>query len=286
MNTSETQIDQPLQHLANALRRDPESWSEWYGLHLEIQIKPEANPLPYPQEDLDAFLHIALRNKDYTAHYCQDGEVILIAHDIPPQELHMLAHEVGELLKVHGYSQTAYHLYHLQNDWRQFAFICERKQVSLSSPPLEITGLPEPRMSRKEADELFALYAGTCTTKRFRRKKKVMVVEDDPLTRKIVSKILKDEVDLVVADNLHEGLVHYALHAPDIVFLDINLEHTNDGKVFLSTVRHYDRDSQIVMFSGNSYLQNMIQTLEMGADGFVSKPFRKEQLMHYIDRVA
>jgi DNA-binding NtrC family response regulator len=36
------------------------------------------------------------------------------------------------------------------------------------------------------------------------------------------------------------------------------------------------------MFSSNSYLDNVVEALGMGANGFVSKPFKKETLRHYI----
>jgi DNA-binding response OmpR family regulator len=36
------------------------------------------------------------------------------------------------------------------------------------------------------------------------------------------------------------------------------------------------------MFSSNDHLDNIANSLEDGATGFIPKPFLKEQLLHYI----
>lgn len=75
--------------------------------------------------------------------------------------------------------------------------------------------------------------------------------------------------------------ISYVEHAPDIVFLDIHLPDM-DGRELLKQIREFDGDAYVVMLSGDSLPRNVIETKKAGAAGFITKPFNKEKVMHYI----
>jgi DNA-binding NtrC family response regulator len=109
----------------------------------------------------------------------------------------------------------------------------------------------------------------------------VMVVEDDPLTRRIVSHAFKENYAIISAQNAQEAVADYLLHAPDVVFLDIGLPDASGFEV-LDLIMSCDPDAYVVMFSSNHYAENVNKAMKAGASGFVAKPFRKENLSGYI----
>lgn len=113
----------------------------------------------------------------------------------------------------------------------------------------------------------------------------VMLVEDDPLTRRLVTGAFKENYALITAESAEEAVANYLLHAPDIVFLDIGLPDAS-GLQVLQSIMDSDPEAYVVMFSGNSYLDNVTTALGIGASGFVGKPFKKEKMRHYIEDSA
>lgn len=132
-----------------------------------------------------------------------------------------------------------------------------------------------------EVSSLQEVFAEAKKRRRSRHPQYVMVVEDDPLTRRIVSHSFKDNYAIISAQNAQEAVADYLLHAPDVVFLDIGLPDTSGFEV-LNLLMECDPDAYIIMFSGNYYPENVDKAMKAGASGFVSKPFRKENLSGYI----
>jgi DNA-binding NtrC family response regulator len=56
-----------------------------------------------------------------------------------------------------------------------------------------------------------------------------------------------------------------------------------NGHVILQEIVSFDPDAFVVILSGNSFKENIIAALEDGAQGFVTKPFTKDKLLHYIE---
>jgi len=110
---------------------------------------------------------------------------------------------------------------------------------------------------------------------------RVLLVEDDPMTRFMVRKAIKNECELATAPEGNKVFSLYASYQPDIVFLDINLPDLN-GYDVLEWIMDNDPGACVVMFSGNSDMDNIVSSMGYGAKGFVSKPFSKEKLLHYI----
>ncbi len=111
----------------------------------------------------------------------------------------------------------------------------------------------------------------------------VLLVEDDSLTRRLVAHVLKYDYRLVTAHTAEEALNEYLLYAPDIVFLDINLPDGNGFEV-MSKILEHDPQACIVMFSSDGQMETILDATHQGASGFVTKPFTKEQLVHYIQK--
>lgn len=111
----------------------------------------------------------------------------------------------------------------------------------------------------------------------------ILIVEDDPFTRRLVEKSLGARFRIFIAENAAQAIQSYIRHAPDVLFLDIGLPDA-DGLHVLDKVMEIDKDAYTVMLSGNGHKENVIKAVEKGAKGFVGKPFTKGKLEDYISK--
>lgn len=109
----------------------------------------------------------------------------------------------------------------------------------------------------------------------------VLVVEDDALTRRIVSGAFKETFVMLSAGDARDAVADYLMRAPDVVFLDIGLPDM-DGFAVLDEIMAADRDAFVVMFSANLHPENVRKAKAAGAKGFIPKPFNREQIHHFI----
>ena len=77
--------------------------------------------------------------------------------------------------------------------------------------------------------------------------------------------------------------MNYVNKAPDVLFLDIGLPDIN-GHDVLERLFKLDPQAYVVMFSGNGDRENVLKAVELGAKGFVGKPFTQEKLIQYIEK--
>jgi two-component system C4-dicarboxylate transport response regulator DctD len=111
----------------------------------------------------------------------------------------------------------------------------------------------------------------------------IMIVEDEPFSRRLLEKLLPPEFKVTSLGEADDMLSRYAITVPDILFLDINLPHVN-GHELLERVLALDPNAFVIMISGNADRQNVLKAMQRGASGFVAKPFSRDRLFEYIRR--
>ncbi len=116
-----------------------------------------------------------------------------------------------------------------------------------------------------------------------RKETEVLVAEDDAFSRMLVSMVLDGRYSLKMAADGQAALVNYVRSAPDILFLDIGLPDM-DGHQILEQIFEIDPEAYVVMFSGHGDVHNVTKAMELGAQGFLSKPFTKDKLLRFIEK--
>jgi len=111
----------------------------------------------------------------------------------------------------------------------------------------------------------------------------VLIVEDDRFTASYASNLLNKDYDVVHAKTGEEAILSYMEHAPDAVFLDIHLPGLN-GHETLRALRKIDPEGFIVMLSVDTVKQNIVISTQLGAAGFLKKPFTKERLIAAVEK--
>lgn len=120
-------------------------------------------------------------------------------------------------------------------------------------------------------------YADLQTLKRTR----VLLIEDDRTTRRMVSKAIGDYCEVMEAFTAGSGVAKFQNFDPDIVFLDLELPDDN-GHNTLKWIMYNDPGAHVVLFSGNCDRHNVSKAIDNGARGFVPKPFDVNLMMYYI----
>ena len=115
---------------------------------------------------------------------------------------------------------------------------------------------------------------------------KILSVEDDRQSAKLVKEILSPHFDVKVAYSGEEALEIINSFIPDIVLLDRKLPGMSGddlGKAILS--RENLRHVKIVMVSSLSTQQDIKEGFFAGADYYLPKPFDHDQLLALIERI-
>ncbi len=115
----------------------------------------------------------------------------------------------------------------------------------------------------------------------------VLIVEDDELTSSLLRFLLERErytVELAVDGRA--GLTHIQSHAPpSIVLMDVMLPFL-DGFELLRELRANEawRNTRVIMLSAKSQGSEIARALDAGADDYLIKPFKPEELFARIRR--
>jgi len=108
---------------------------------------------------------------------------------------------------------------------------------------------------------------------------KILIVDDEPQLRAMVSEILRREgfTKIITAADCHEAREMFNLQKPDVVILDVCLP---DGDGFL-LMREFRAVSAIpVLFlSARDEDENRLLGLGLGADDYITKPFLPRELI-------
>jgi len=111
-------------------------------------------------------------------------------------------------------------------------------------------------------------------------KKRVLLVDDDDkILRFLALKLKLFGYDLFTASNGKEALDLLGTAKPDIVVLDI-LMPVMDGFEMLEKLRSFSKLPVIVLSAKGD---NADHALELGANDFMSKPFKPEDLVERIE---
>jgi CheY-like chemotaxis protein len=115
----------------------------------------------------------------------------------------------------------------------------------------------------------------------------VLLVDDEDSLRRVMKDLLAREGYAVLeARNGVEALDQVDRHAPDVVVLDLNLPDM-DGYSVLSQLRSRPatRKTPVIVLTAKGDEDNEVRVFELGADDFLTKPFRAKALSKRLEVV-
>ncbi|MEZ5919539.1 MAG: response regulator [Alphaproteobacteria bacterium] len=266
--------DQKLISIASSIGRDPQSWAGWFCLEF----------LLYDVDD-DIYQECMLWTKSVVESYLQDTEgrvyccsdrtIHVIAKTSSCKILHHTARHICDLIQGESGIDIPYTVYDLVENGFSYA----QNVLSHADNVLE---LPKPLIAESERSNIPEQNEHLLSS--LAHNTRVLLVEDDPVTRWMVRNALKYECEFVTAPTaIIRPLAFIVPMNRMLYFLDINLPD-GDGYGVLEWILRNDPGAQVIMFSSNDNLDNIQGALEEGACGFIAKPFLKEQLMRYVQK--
>jgi len=119
-----------------------------------------------------------------------------------------------------------------------------------------------------------------------RRKKKIIIADDEPHILDLLRIIFKDEYSLVLVENGREVLEAVRRIRPDLILLDVMMPDINGYEV-CEILKNNPKTSDIViaMLSAKGQERDIIQGLKLGADYYITKPFHPAELKKKIGEI-
>ena len=114
---------------------------------------------------------------------------------------------------------------------------------------------------------------------------KILIVDDNDMMRTLLRGILRSESYEIIgeAKNGAIALDVIAKNKPDIVFLDVIMPEM-DGLETLQNIKSNYPEIVVVMITGNPSKENVEESIQGGASGFIIKPFNSAKVLDTLSR--
>ena len=115
---------------------------------------------------------------------------------------------------------------------------------------------------------------------------RAVIADDSATMRNLLSSILKTANIQVVATpaNGREAILMVSEHKPELVFLDCDMPVMN-GLDALRSITEQWPDTKVVMITGRSDRETIVQANKLQAKGYVLKPFQPQKVIDVIDKL-
>ncbi len=114
---------------------------------------------------------------------------------------------------------------------------------------------------------------------------RILVVDDSSLARRTLRQILESVGHTVEeAVNGAEGLEKYFLNRPDLVFLDMVMEHMT-GLEVLVKLREMDPQVRVIVATADIQSATRHEVEEKGACEVINKPFTRDRVLSALGNV-
>jgi DNA-binding response OmpR family regulator len=113
----------------------------------------------------------------------------------------------------------------------------------------------------------------------------ILIIEDDPLSARLADLVLRSKGhEVTIAPNGSQGLNLALATPPDLVVLDLMLPDI-DGYEILRQLRDNSRTAnvRIAVVSARSQPSDKEMAMQLGADAYLTKPYRKAHLLEIAD---
>lgn len=116
-------------------------------------------------------------------------------------------------------------------------------------------------------------------------RKKILIVEDEmDLLNLIDFNLARKGYKTAAALDGLDALKKVEEYQPDLIVLDLMLPEM-DGWKFCKSLRQKNSDVPIIMLTAKAMPEDRMAGLEIGADDYITKPFRIEELIIRVDKL-
>ncbi len=114
---------------------------------------------------------------------------------------------------------------------------------------------------------------------------KILIVDDEPDMLKLLSMIIREKTpyEVTTTNNPLEALELAKKDSFDLVIADLKMPGL-DGIELLDAVKRVDQDIPFIIITAYSTVEAASEAMKKGGFDFITKPFRKEQILFTIDK--
>jgi signal transduction histidine kinase/CheY-like chemotaxis protein len=112
----------------------------------------------------------------------------------------------------------------------------------------------------------------------------ILVLDDDPSTRRIIHAVLKTcGAEIILCDSIGEAEANLVAAEIDLIISDINL-YSESNLPFIEKIRQDCEKIPIILVSGSAFQEDKAKAYAAGTSDFVSKPFETRALVESVRR--
>jgi DNA-binding NtrC family response regulator len=113
----------------------------------------------------------------------------------------------------------------------------------------------------------------------------ILIVDDEPDMLKLLSMILleKTRYEITTTNNPIEAIELVKQSGFDLVISDLKMPGL-DGMEIIDAVKKVDEDIPVIIITAFASVESASEAIQKGGFDFITKPFRKEQILFTIDK--
>jgi CheY-like chemotaxis protein len=117
-------------------------------------------------------------------------------------------------------------------------------------------------------------------------KKKALIVDDEPNVRRLLHTILSKNFDVYEAEDGRQAIEMANTQKPDVVLMDMMMPRM-DGLTACHMIKNdpATKSIPVIMVTAIGFELNIKLSQQMGASGYITKPFSTEELLDKIAQV-
>ena len=117
-------------------------------------------------------------------------------------------------------------------------------------------------------------------------KKKALIVDDEPNVRRLLHTILSKTFEVIEAEDGRQAIEMTNTQKPDVVLMDMMMPKM-DGLTACHMIKNdpATKSIPVIMVTAIGFELNIKLSQQMGASGYITKPFSSEELLDKIAQV-
>jgi two-component system, OmpR family, response regulator len=115
---------------------------------------------------------------------------------------------------------------------------------------------------------------------------RILVVDDDPVTRTLLTKrLLGDDYTVETAENGVMAVEKIAQQYYDVVLTDLMMPGGVDGIGVLEEAKRTNIKTEVILITAHASLDNAIEAMKKGAADYLQKPINFDELFLRLDKI-
>lgn len=114
---------------------------------------------------------------------------------------------------------------------------------------------------------------------------KILIIDDEPDMLKLLSMILREKTayEITTTNNPVEAVELVKKGGFDLVISDLKMPGI-DGMEIIDAVKSVDVDTPVIIITAFASVESATEAIQKGGFDFITKPFRKEQILFTIEK--